>query len=186
MAITRRSLLQVGAAIALGGRAAPAQGVEEATANCLSLSPDSSGLLRLHRNENAYGPSPRAVAALQRAAHEAVHRYPDDQSERLRSRIAELHGVTREQVVLGCGSREILRMAVDACVGPHGQLVVARPTFDWISECARRSGAELTAVPLRADYSHDLEGMLARTQGTTRLVYILQPEQPDRDADETA
>jgi histidinol-phosphate aminotransferase len=89
-----------------------------------------------------------------------------------------LHGVTPDQVVVGCGSSEILRMAVDAFVGPARQLVVARPTFGWISECARRSSAEVVAIPLSADYSHDLDAMLARTHAATGLVYICNPNNP--------
>ena len=119
----------------------------------------------------------QTVVALQRAAQGAQW-YPDEQTDRLRSRIAALHRVTLDQVVLGCGSSEILRMAVDAFVGPRRQLVVARPTFEWISECARRSGAEIAAVPLSADYSHDLDAMLARAHATTGLVYICNPNNP--------
>ena len=176
MAVTRRSLLlHVGAAMSLGD--AQFRAPNGSRPGRVSPPLDPGALLRLHRSENAYGPSPQTVVALQRAAQGAQW-YPDEQTDRLRSRIAALHRVTLDQVVLGCGSSEILRMAVDAFVGPRRQLVVARPTFEWISECARRSGAEIAAVPLSADYSHDLDVMLARAHATSGLVYICNPNNP--------
>src|SRR5438477_13015407 len=65
-----------------------------------------SGPIRLNRNENAYGPSREAIAAMQQALADANH-YPRDSCEELRDEIARLHGVQRQQVVLGCGSTEI-------------------------------------------------------------------------------
>jgi histidinol-phosphate aminotransferase len=84
-----------------------------------------------------------------------------------------------EHVVLGCGSAEILRMAVDAFAGPRKALVAALPTFDLIDAYAQRAGAEMVAVPLRRDYSHDLDGMRARTDAATGLVYVCNPNNPN-------
>lgn len=136
------------------------------------------GRIRLDRNENAYGPSPHALAALQQVAAEGLHRYPDTCADTLRSRVARVHNVRPDQVVLGCGSTEILRMAVDACVGPSRHLVTARPTFAWMAVCARRSGAVVAAVPLTANHSHDLDRMRARIDSAAGLVYICNPNNP--------
>jgi histidinol-phosphate aminotransferase len=83
-----------------------------------------------------------------------------------------------DQVVLGCGSTEIMRMAADAFTGRGKKLVTGLPTFELIAAYAQRSGAEVVAVPLRRDYSHDLDGMLARIDDTTGLVYICNPNNP--------
>ena len=55
--------------------------------------------------------------------------------------------VAPEQVVLGCGSGEILRMAIDAFVGAQKKLVAAVPTFESIGGWARRAGATVVGVP---------------------------------------
>ncbi len=132
--------------------------------------------IRLSRNENAYGPSANVTAAMQEAALNAGGHYPEVELAALRNKIAELHGVAPDQIVLGCGSSEIMRMAVDAFVGPGRKLVAALPTFDLILDFARRAGAEVVQVALRNDYSHDLQAMLA--EGSTGLVYICNPNNP--------
>ena len=89
--------------------------------------------IRLNRNENAYGPSAHVMAAIRDTALTAASRYPDVEAEALRRKIAGFHRVAPEQVVLGCGSSEILRMAIDAFVGPQKKLVAAAADVraDW-------------------------------------------------------
>lgn len=80
---------------------------------------ESVRMIRLSRNENAYGPSANVIATMREAALHAANRYPEADAEALRNKIASLHAVTPEQVVLGCGSGEILRMAAEAFAGSH-------------------------------------------------------------------
>jgi histidinol-phosphate aminotransferase len=183
MAISRRHLLRrLGAAAAaatavpsfaeaslgaaLGGDAPPADGSV------------AGGLIRLNRNENARGPSAKVIATMRETAQTAAHRYPDIEVEALRDRIARFHGLPPDRVVLGCGSGEILRIAADAFVGSRHPLIVAQPTFELIGAYAKRAGAEVVAVPLRKDYSHDLPAMLSRSDAATGLVYICNPNNP--------
>src|SRR5262245_51783628 len=83
----------------------------------------------LNSNENPYGPSSKALAALV-GANPLANRYPDDAEEGMRAAIAKHHGVTPEQIVLGCGSSEILQMADLAFTGPGRKAVAAEPTFE--------------------------------------------------------
>jgi histidinol-phosphate aminotransferase len=94
-----------------------------------SLPVDSDRLIHLDNNENAYGPSSRTLEAI-RAALTRVNRYPAIQVEELTEKIASFHGVNAEQVLLGCGSTEILRMACHAYLGPGKQLLQSTPTFE--------------------------------------------------------
>ena len=134
--------------------------------------------VRLHNNENAYGPSPSVIAAMQEAMGALACRYPEQESNALRTRIAELHGVAPERVVLGCGSSEILRMTADTFLGPGRELIVAQPTFELISEYARRAGAIVKPVALTKEHSHDLNAMGKLTGNSTGLVYICNPNNP--------
>src|SRR5690348_5021752 len=65
-------------------------------------------LIHLNSNENAYGPSMKVVEAI-RSSIGSANRYPRMEYHSLTERIAELHKVKPEQVLLGCGSTEILR-----------------------------------------------------------------------------
>jgi len=174
MVISRRALLRHIGAAATAAAAAPSFG-EAASATGGAAAP---ALTRLDRNENAYGASERVVAAMVDAARGAANRYSDAETELLRNRIARFHSVSPEHVVLGCGSAEILRRAADAFTGSTRPLVVAGPTVELMSEYARRAGADVVAIPLRADYAYDLAAMVARCDGTTGLVYICNPHNP--------
>ena len=183
MPISRRTLLRTMGAGAAAAIAAPsfAQGSLGAAQAGLVESSGTikpAGPIRLHKNEAAYGPSHRAIAAMQEAARNGSSRYPDVESEALRTKIASLHGVTTDSVVLGCGSSEILRMAVDAFVGSRRTLISAWPTFELVGRRAQRGGAEVVAVPLTRNYAHDLDAMLARSDAGTGLVYICNPNNP--------
>jgi histidinol-phosphate aminotransferase len=136
-----------------------------------------AGPIRLDRNENAYGPSEKAIAAMREAASFA-NRYPDSECDELASRIAQMHGVTPEQVVPGCGSSEILRGLTATCLGPGKKLVMASPSWNLIADFARRAGAEIVAVPLNKEFAHDLAAMLAHIDSSTGLVYICNPNNP--------
>ena len=136
--------------------------------------------IQLNSNENPYGPSPRALEALSRSSRVAG-RYPDASEEEVREAIARHHRVTTKQIVLGCGSSDILRMADSAFVAPGKTVVAAEPTFEAVLLHARVTRAEAVRVPLTPDFRHDLtaHGIRMRWQDGPRL--CLQSQQPDRD-----
>ena len=136
---------------------------------------DAEAPIRLDRNENAYGPSPIALAAMHRAC-EGVNRYPD-KGDMLQEKLAALHAVKPGHVVLGCGSSEILRMAAEAFLGPGKRLVLAQPTFNLLAHYAQECGAIATFVPLKGR-AHDLQAMLKACDAATGLVYICNPNNP--------
>jgi histidinol-phosphate aminotransferase len=131
----------------------------------------------LDSNENVYGPSLKAATAI-RAALSSANRYPFREYDALVERIASLHQVKPEQVMLGCGSTEILRLAAAAFLGPGKQVIQPSPTFEAMDHYARSVGAEVVSVPLTANFAHDLDAMLARTAPSGTLVYICNPNNP--------
>lgn len=137
----------------------------------------SGGPILLNRNENPYGPSTTALAAI-RASFLTANRYPTSEYASLTEKIAAFHRVKPEQIVLGAGSREILRMAASAYL-PHGKhLILARPTYEPIAGFATALNAEIKTVPLNARHQHDLDSMLAQMGPSTGLVYICNPNNP--------
>lgn len=135
------------------------------------------GQILLNSNENAYGPLPKSVTALQDAVGQA-NRYPFAFFGELAEAIAGLHHVRPEQIVLGCGSSEILRMTATAFLGTGRQLVQASPTYEGMEHYARAMGAAVTSMPLTHEYAHDLSAMLTRAQSADSLVYVCNPNNP--------
>jgi histidinol-phosphate aminotransferase len=135
------------------------------------------GPILLNSNENAYGPLPKSVAAL-RSAVDQANRYPFAFYGELADELAVLHRVQPSQIVLGCGSSEILRMTAMALLGTGTQLVQATPTYEAMEHYARVAGASVTNVPLTHEYAHDVSGMLNAAKTTESLAYICNPNNP--------
>jgi histidinol-phosphate aminotransferase len=166
MPVSRRLLLAT-PSLALAARAAAAA----------TPPPAAAGPVRLIANENPYGPSPRALAAAEAALAEAWQ-YPLGRDAALKAAIAEREGVAANQVMLGDGSGEILRLAAMAWTAPGRGVVAASPTFTFLQDYARLLGAPVTAVPLDADFRHDLPALEAAVGPATGLVYVCNPNNP--------
>ena len=146
------------------------------------FSASESSVVRLSSNENPYGPSPSALQAMTDSFKLAC-RYPDEHADYLVQMVARMHGVNPNQVLLGDGSGEILKLAATAFTGSgtndkntRGALVAADPTFEAILNHAAINGAEVIKIPLTATYSHHLPKMGgAAKQG---LVYVCNPNNP--------
>jgi histidinol-phosphate aminotransferase len=145
----------------------------------------ATGIVRLSSNENPYGPSAKAQKAMNEAFNVAC-RYPDEHMELLLDALAKHNGVSRDQIMLGDGSGEILKVAAETFTGPsvgpktvaagRGKLIVADPTFEAILAHSKVYGAEVVKVPLTASYAHDLATMGAAAQ--EGLIYICNPNNP--------
>jgi histidinol-phosphate/aromatic aminotransferase/cobyric acid decarboxylase-like protein len=106
------------------------------------LGPGMSGeWIQLNANENPYGPPAGAREAMTRSQQIAA-RYPDHVEGQLIEAIAKLHGVAPENILLGCGSSEILSMADTAFTTPDKNVVVAEPTYEVVLSYARLTRAE--------------------------------------------
>jgi histidinol-phosphate aminotransferase len=138
---------------------------------------DPADAIQLNSNENPYGPSARALEALG-AVQKNAARYPDAAERLLSEAIAAAHGVVPEQVVLGCGSGEVLQMADMAFLRSGRTLVVCETTFEAVLGYARVTGAEAVKLPLTGDFRHDLPRMLAACDERTGLVYVCNPNNP--------
>ncbi len=134
------------------------------------------GPVRLSANENPYGPSPAVAAAIAEAVGRAA-RYPDDEAEALQAEVARLHGVAAEQVLLGNGSGQILRLAAAAAVGAGARVVTAEPTFEALGRYARADGGVVATVPLTAELRHDLAAM-RNASSDAAIVYLCNPNNP--------
>src|ERR1700733_12475773 len=89
--------------------------------------PRIKGLIKLNTNENPYPPSPKVLAAVRAAVDGRLRLYPNPTAEKLRVKLAKLHGCRPENILLGNGSDEVLALAVRAFVEPATNSKVKNP-----------------------------------------------------------
>lgn len=152
----------------------PGKPIEE-TARELGMNPED--IVKLASNENSLGPSPRAINAMCAAAAGA-HIYPDGASFTLRSKLADMFGVAFEQTVVGSGSSEIIELLCHACLNEKAELIAAKHSFSMYPIMCKLFGAKYVEVDNKADWSHDLMGMLKAITPDTRLIFITNPTNP--------
>ena len=174
---SRRSVLRQVGLSAIASSLFPSLSRTLPSATFPSLLTLSSVPIRLDRNENPYGPSEKSVAAMQ-AASNLSYRYPSFELDDLVAKIVSLHSVKPDQVAIGAGSVEILRMVADAFLSPGKTLILASPTFNAVAHFAASLGSQVLAVPLTKTYNHDLDAMMARVDSSTGLIYICNPNNP--------
>jgi len=178
MGISRRNLIRsLGAGAIVGTTVHSLGGFTLAEAPPPSRIGTPAEPILLSSNENPYGPSEKTLAVT-REACSSGNRYPRTEYDSLVHKLAALHAVKTEQIVLGCGSGEILRMAGVAFLGPGKKLVEASPTFPALGKFAQSAGFEVVDVPLNKMYEHDLDAMLSLAATSAGLIYICNPNNP--------
>ena len=180
--VSRRTFFRVAGAGAAGSLLMPwisGRGLEALTLGGHVEGPTryrAPGAIRLNSNENPNGPGAVALAAITGALGEA-NRYPRDSVVALRAAIATSFGIGTDNVVLGCGSSDILRACVYAFTGPGRALVTSQPSYESPSADAKRVGAEVIEVPVTGDLKLDLDAMAIAARGAG-LVYLCNPNNP--------
>jgi histidinol-phosphate aminotransferase len=134
-------------------------------------------LARLGANESVFGPSPRAVAAMQAAAPE-VWKYGDPECWDLKAALARRHGVAPASVAVGEGIDGLLGLLVRLLVAPGAPVVATRGTYPTFAYHVVGFGGRIEAIPYRDDRV-DLDGLAAAARATgAPLVYLANPDNP--------
>jgi len=133
-------------------------------------------MIRLSANENPWGPSRVALKAVNANMHLA-NRYSGDPRSLMKV-IADINGLSMDNVVVGSGSAEILNVAGMIAASNNGSVVCADPTYQDLLEYAERSGAEIIRVPVNESMNADLDAMRAAVRNDTDMVYIVNPNNP--------
>ena len=134
-------------------------------------------LAKLNANENPYGPSPMAKLAVMEAATKG-NRYGHKEAFKLMEIIAEKEGVTKDHIMLGPGSTDLLEKVAITSFLEGGSVLSAAPAYMSLINTSKAIGASWDNVHLNADHAHDLEGMKAAITGDTKLIYICNPNNP--------
>lgn len=160
--------------------------------------PRISGLIKLNTNENPYPPSPHVLEAVRAAVDGRLRLYPDPTASRLREKLAKLHGCDPDQIIVGNGADEILRLAVQAFVepvaaqrGPLSRRYLVPPapalvqsfvpSYSLYPVLAAQHGAAFNAVPLQMDFALPEPGQLRflkEWQPNAALTFLTTPNAP--------
>lgn len=132
--------------------------------------------IKLASNENPFGPSPRAVAAICAAAGD-VNFYPDNDSTELRALLAERNRVPLDRVVIIAGSTSLLGIIARTFLAPGLNAVTSERSFVIYPIVTRAVGARFVEASMKHD-AYDLDAILAAIDSNTRVVFLANPNNP--------
>lgn len=134
-------------------------------------------LVRLGSNENPYGPSEKARKAIVASISEG-NRYAHGVAQDLRKVIAAREGVAPENVLLGGGSSELLCLTGMSVGLEGGSVLSAFPTFRLLMDYAQKFNARWDQVNLDDNMVHNLEAMASAVKGDTKIIFVVNPNNP--------
>jgi histidinol-phosphate aminotransferase len=139
----------------------------------LGIAPED--VVKLDGNENPFGPSPRALAAL--AAERDYHIYPDPDQRKVRDALAAYTGASADRIVCGLGSDDLIDLVLRAVVSPGDGVINCPPTFGMYPFSTQVAGGRVVDVPRREDFSLDLDA-LERAAGAAKVLFLASPNNP--------
>lgn len=132
--------------------------------------------IKMASNENPFGPSPKALEAMRRAAAEA-NLYPDNDTTELRSRLAAMNSLAPEQVLVTDGSTALIDLIARTLLAPTLNAVTSERSFIVYLIATRAAGGELIEVPMQG-YGYDLDAIADAVNEDTRIVFLANPNNP--------
>lgn len=134
-------------------------------------------IVKLASNENPLGPSPKAIEAI-RAEADKINLYPDPEARALKRALAKNLGVQPDQILFGNGGESTIQLTAASIIARGDEVIVPDPGFSLHEITTSHMGGKVVKIPLKEDYSHDLEAMLAAVNDRTKIVYITNPNNP--------
>jgi len=130
--------------------------------------------LHLDANESPWMPPPSNSTVLN------YNRYPEQQPPVLRARLAELYGTQSGRIMIGRGADEAIDILLRSfCRAGEDSIVICSPTFGYFKTAAQIQGANITDVPLKSDFTWDIQSVqTAITQTRPKLVFLCSPNNP--------
>ncbi len=136
-------------------------------------------ITKMDTNENPYGPSPKALAALADMRYTAPV-YPDHRSVHLRSALAAYTGVGAEHILVGAGSDQIIDMTLRLFMNQGEAIINCPPTFTMYSLTAEWMGCRVINVSRHEDFSLDVDAIkTAALESEAKLLFLCTPNNPD-------
>ena len=151
--------------------------VSKAEMDYLDFYKSNPKLIRLGSNENPYGPSPKARDAIKASITEG-NRYGFDATDELKQMIAAKEGVSVDHILMGAGSGEMLALTGMGLGLEGGSVLSAWPTFPMLMNFATKFNARWDKVNLDQNHVHDLEAMASAVKDDTKVLFVVNPNNP--------
>ena len=153
------------------------------------------GVTRLNFNENNYGPAPEVTKLLIDSIGR-VNEYQDFFAIDLKQKIADFYGLDKtaeaasetnefgenskpeDYVIIGAGSSAVIDMLGEIFINPGDEVVYCMPSYESFPDMVNDYGGKRVEIPLTADYHFDLDGMYEAVTEKTKLVVVVNPNNP--------
>jgi histidinol-phosphate aminotransferase len=132
--------------------------------------------IKLASNENPLGPSPKAQEAIQNYLSQ-MHYYPDGGGYHLRQKLAEIHGLNMDEIILGAGSTDLIELVGKTFLGGGDEAITSESAFYMYRLAIEDMGAGLVLTPMR-DMTFDLAAMAHAITQRTKVIYLGNPNNP--------
>lgn len=133
-------------------------------------------IIKMASNENPLGPSPLALKAITEILPD-IYLYPDANCFELKQRLAGFYQIAAENILIGNGSDELLKLLAEAFICKDDQVIFAQPTFSEYEFVSLIMGADCIKVPL-INFTLDLEAILKAITAKTKIIFICNPNNP--------
>lgn len=134
-------------------------------------------MVRMNLNENAYGMSDTVQQAL-RASVADNSMYQDFYAYDIRKKVADLHGLTADHILIGAGSSAVIDMLGEVFINYGDEVLYCSPTYEAFPDMVSDNGGVRVEVPLTADYRFDLAALRAAVTDKTKMVILVNPNNP--------
>ncbi len=134
-------------------------------------------IIKMASNENPLGPSPKAVEAIKMTAGE-MNYYPDGSGFYLRQKLAEIHKVEPDEIMVGNGSDEIVGLITQMIIEPGDEVIISELAFVRYEMAVQFMGGKSIVVPAKDRYAHDLPAMKKSITDKTKIIFICNPNNP--------
>jgi histidinol-phosphate aminotransferase len=186
--LTRSTFIKTSGLAVLGilsgcaGRTSDPDPVQEDERKSAFLTSEKT-VMDLSSNINPSGPAREALSAMKEQLFRGVslsgiNRYPDFMSLNIRASAAKLNRVSPLNIVPVCGISEAVNILSEAFLDAGDEIIMTDPAFFLMEQKAMSQGASVTKVPLKADHSTDLNAIIKKISGKTKLIYLMNPHNP--------
>jgi histidinol-phosphate aminotransferase len=131
---------------------------------------------KMASNENALGPSPKALSAIKKSLAD-IHYYPDGASFELRRAISKKFKLNMNNIIVGNGSDELIVLALKAFINKGDEVIIAQPTFLVYQLAAALAEAKIVFVKQKA-FRYDLPAIKEKVTSRTKMIFIANPDNP--------
>ncbi|MBS7649458.1 MAG: histidinol-phosphate transaminase [Candidatus Bathyarchaeia archaeon] len=145
----------------------------------LKVGKEESEILKLNSNENFFVPLDFIRSILRQVIEEVDPRvYPRDEFKELREAIGKRHDIPPDNVVIGTGSDQLIDLTSRIFLRSGDEALSIEPTFAIYERSVRIQGAFYRRIPLRCDFSLDVDKMLSSISPRTKVIFLCSPNNP--------